>query len=672
MRMRVGKVLAWIFGALVGLVVVAAVGLWLGGDRAAIWAIEHPVSGALGRRISVGGPLHIDWGTPTRIVMEDVHLANAGWSDQPDMFAAERVEIDVFPRSLLFGPRHIPLIALDNAKLLLETSAKGERNWDFGVKAAVPQKRTQFPDIEKFTVVNGGLAYRDGTTQAETDVSLSKLDMAAPDPASEVKINGAGIFQKQKMRFDGVVGPLAQLRDATKPYPIKFKGAMDRADITADGTIKEPLDMNGVDMRVSLSGTKLEELAATFGVPLPQLPDFRTTMVLNGGNGDWQLNALTIALGKSDLEGGLEIDTNAKVPHIQANLTSKFLDLTDFSGFVGAKPATSSAAAAPPDPSGRILPYIPLPLQKLPDLNADVSFYGTKIQSEGGLPIDQVTLALQLKDSSLKLKPLRFHTAKGDVDITLDFNPFTKTGPPHLKADVDIRHIDLHELLAGPDMSPMVKQTAGTVGGFLKVDTNGVTVRQVLGRANGDFGLFMENGQLSQLLEQLAPIDVLGALGVYVRGDKPVQINCLIARFDVKDGVATPSTFLFDTNEAQVAGSGKLSFADETLDLVLKPTNKSFTSLSLRAPVDIDGTFGKPTFHLETGSLIARVGAAIGLGIVFPPAALLPLVDTGLGDNNACSKAYADQKPPGQGTPETAQAPQKKAKGAAKKLAPSQ
>ena len=558
------------------------------------------------------------------------------------------------PRHLLFGPRHMPLIALDSAKLLLETSAAGDRNWDFGAKAAVPQQRAQFPDIEKFTIVDGGLAFRDGLTKAETDISLSKAEMDAPSPTSDVKISGAGIFQKQAMRFDATIGPFADLRDAAKPYPVKLKGALDKVDIAADGTVKEPLDAAGVDLRLSLSGTKLEELAASFGVPLPQLPDFRATMVLNGGNGQWALNALTIALGKSDLEGGLAIDTNAKVPHIEANLTSKYVDLADFAGFVGAKPATASGPEKPADPSGRVLPDIAIPVQKLPDLNADLSYYGTRIRAVSGLPIDQLSLGLQLKDGMLRAKPLRFHTAKGDIDFNLAFTPFTKTGPPHLQADMDVRHIDLHELLAGPDMPQMAKETAGTVGGFIKLDTNGVSIREFLGRANGDAGLFMENGQLSELLEQLAPINALGALGVYVRGDKPVQINCLIARFDVKDGVATASTFLFDTNEDQVAGTGTISFADETLDLHLKPANKSFTSLSLRAPVDIDGTFAKPAFHLETGNLIARVGAAIGLGVIFPPAALLPLVDTGLGENNACRQAYADQKPPGQRTPEAA------------------
>ena len=269
----------------------------------------------------------------------------------------------------------------------------------------------------------------------------------------------------------------------------------------------------------------------------------------------------------------------------------------------------------------------------------------------GGLPIERVRLGLQLKDGEIRVKPLRFRIAQGDVDLNLGFTPFTASGPPHLTADIDIRHVDLHQLLGGPSMPDIVRQAAGTVGGFVKIDTSGVSTSEFLARMNGDAGIFMGNGQLSQLLEQLAPIDVLGALGVYARGDKPVPINCFVSRFDIKSGVATASTMLVDTPDDQIVGKGSLNFADETIALSLTPRNKNFTVVSLRTPVDIGGTFKKPDFHLKAAGLVARLGAAVGLGILFPPAALLPLIDTGLGEKNACAKAYAEQPPPGNPPP---------------------
>jgi uncharacterized protein involved in outer membrane biogenesis len=652
------RILAWTVGALLALVVAAGGALWIGGGPAIAWAVEHPGSAMFGRAIRIAGPLTVHWGSPTRIVAEDVHVANASWGSEPEMFSAKRLEIDVFAGSLLHGPARIPLIAVDGAKLLLETSKSGEGNWNFGAATAAPKKRREFPDLQRLEVRASDLAWHNGKTGAHTELGIGELAYSAPDPASPVSIMAAGTyagtFTKLPVRIAGTFGPLAELRNPTQPYPVKLDGAVGETDLVAEGSVEEPLDFAGVDVRLSLSGRRLHDIASALGVPLPELPDFRATSVLAGGNGKWELKALSMKLGASDLEGGLEIDTTEKVPYVRADLTSSRIDLADFKGVVGAKPAHSSAPPTAQQKAtaaaGRILPDTPIAVRKLPGLNADLIFDGTRITSTSGLPFERVSLGLALKDGQLWVKPLRFHTAKGDVDLNLHFTPFTEDSPPRLGAELDVQHVDLHELLRNSS-SALLRETGGILGGFVKVDTSGTSLRELLGRMDGDAGLFMQNGQLSALAQRLAPIDVLGALGVYATGDRPLPINCLVSRFAIKKGVATASTLLFDTALATVVGAGNVNFADETLYLTLSPYNKEPTAVSLRTPVDIGGTFAAPTFHIHAGGIIARLGAAAGLGVLFPPAALLPLMDAGLGDHNACSTAYAAQQPPGHPTP---------------------
>lgn len=659
--MRILKLIGWIAAALVLLVVIAGGALYFGGSPMLAWAVEHPLSAYVGRQIRVSGPLLVKWGAPTRIIVNDVHIANAPWGSAPEMFSARRLEINLFARTLLHGPPHIPLIALDGAKLLLETSKQGEGNWKFGASAAAPKKRREFPDLNRFLVKDSTLVYRNGKTEATSDLDIATLDVQEPNPQSPVTITAKGAFQKEPLRLDGTVGPIAELRGTQKPYPIRLSGGLDQVALTVDGAVQEPLDVSGADLRLSLNGAKLEEAAATLGVPLPQLPDVRGTTEVTGGDGHWEMKALTIKAGHSDLEGGIIVDATQKVPQIKAQLTSSYIDLADFNGFAGAKPATASGPPKPPDPSGRVLPDTAIAVHKLPGIDADVTFDSTRIKSSGGIPFERISARLLLKGGELTVRPLRFHAADGDVDLNFHFTPFTQDSPPKMHAEIDVRHVDLHRLLGRPTMPPMVRDTAGIVGGFAKVDTTGTSLRDFLGRMNGDAGLFMENGQLSQLLEQIAPIDMLGALGVYVRGDHPTPINCFVSRFDIKGGVATATTFLFDTGQDIVTGKGNINFADETPFLKLSPYNKNLTTISLRTPVDIQGTFAKPDYHLETGNLIARLGAAIGLGVLFPPAALVPLIDVGLGDRNSCGRAYAAQQPPGNPQPKSgsSQAPGK-------------
>jgi uncharacterized protein involved in outer membrane biogenesis len=643
--MRIVKILGWIVGCLVLLLVAGGAALYFGGAPAVVWALEHPVSSAIGRQITIGGKLTLDWGAPTRIVAEDVHVANASWGSEPEMFTAKRLEIHLFARSLVFGPTHVPLVAVDGARLLIETSDKGEGNWKMALKSTAPQKRGQSPDLEQFVATDSVFVYRNGQTKAQSEVGIAKLQLDEKDPTAPIAIAADGTFQKQKLHLDGTVGALAELRDATKPYPVKLNGAVGDITVVADGAIGEPMDFDGVDLKLQLKGKNLDKLGDALGVPLPEFPDFHGTTQLVGGEGRWELRTMALVLGKSDLEGGIAIDTTPKVPTLRANLNSKFIDLADFKGLYGDKPANSSKPAKAEDPSGRVLPDTKINVGKLPGLNAEVTFDSTRIKATGGMPIERVSLGLKLQDGTLTLKPLRFHVAQGDVDLNVSFTPFTKTGPPHLNGAIDVRHVDLHELLRGAG-TPMLTQTGGIVGGFIKIDTAGTSTREFLAAMNGDAGIFMENGQLSELLQQLAPINVLGALGVYVAGDKPIPINCFVSRFDIKNGVATATTLVLDTPTTNISGSGNLNFASETIYLSLVPRNKNFTAVSLRTPVEVKGTFAKPEYSVQAAGLAARLGAAVGLGIVFPPAALLPLIDAGLGENNACSAAYAAQQPP--------------------------
>ena len=350
--MRWVKLSAWVVGSCLGLAVLAAGAVWFGGAPAAIWAIEHPLSHMLGRQIEVG-TLAIDWGAPSRIILDDVHVANASWSSEKEMFSARRLEIALFARSFIWGPVHVPLIALDGSKLLLETSGNGERNWDFGLKSAAPQKRGQFPDLEKLTAAKSELRYRNGETKAESSAGVEEMEVDAPNPQSPVRIAGAGSFQGRPLRFAATVGPLATLHDTARPYPVKLDGALANTHVVVDGTLKEPLDFDGVDLRLSLDGSGLDDLASLAGVPFPAVPAFRGTTKLVGGKGAWELQALSLALGKSNLQGGIALDANARVPRIKANLTSSAMDLADFKGVYGETPEHS---APPPDPGGRVLP----------------------------------------------------------------------------------------------------------------------------------------------------------------------------------------------------------------------------------------------------------------------------------------------------------------------------
>ena len=56
---------------------------------------------------------------------------------------------------------------------------------------------------------------------------------------------------------------------------------------------------------------------------------------------------------------------------------------------------------------------------------------------------------------------------------------------------------------------------------------------------------------------------------------------------------------------------------------------KDISPLTLRTPVHVKGTFGKPEVSLELGKLVGKAGAAGLLALLNPLAALIPFIDPG-------------------------------------------
>jgi hypothetical protein len=66
----------------------------------------------------------------------------------------------------------------------------------------------------------------------------------------------------------------------------------------------------------------------------------------------------------------------------------------------------------------------------------------------------------------------------------------------------------------------------------------------------------------------------------------------------------------------------------------------------LRSPIELRGTFATPHIDVSGVSILQQLRAAMGRSVLMPPAGpLLPLIDTGLGQNNACHHILATQSP---------------------------
>lgn len=641
---------AKIAGAMLLLLAVLGGAIAVGAQPVLRWAIASAMSRIAQRQVRIEGPLSIAWGTPMRIVAEDVHVANAPWSARPDMFVAQRLEFDLLPPLRLDGPYRLPLVGIEHAQLLLERARNGRGNWDFLIDLLRTSSRRSIATINHAVLRDGTFLYRDDATGIERTLSAERLELDAPDPAGSARLAAEGSFQKLPLRLAGTVGPMAQLHRPPRPYPVAIEASLGENSLALHGTAARPLDLSGVEARLSLSGPLPYDVAAAFGLPLPQMPALRATGDLSGDSGRWRLKALSVTLGHSDIEGDVTLDLpQGRAPHLRAALKSGVIDLADFGGFAG-KPPTSPGPART-GPGRLILPSLPVAARTPTGIDADLRVDADRVVTIDGLPLQQVAAAVHLSKGALSLAPLSFAVAGGEVSLDMRYDTGQK--PPALAFDVDVRRVDLQRLLGSPMLPAWSGDLRGTAGGTVHVRSTGASLRDLLGRMNGEAALFAENGRFSQVLQEAFDHDALQALDLLPAGDQPATINCLVARFELASGVATAAPLLLDTSRAVLIGRGDFNFAAETMFLDLTPYHRQVTPQTWRMPVAIRGTFAAPSIDVsEAGTLewvdttptIARAAAA----------ALAPLLEAELGAGNACGPALAQPvpEPPGVGNSE--------------------
>lgn len=652
----------WVWTILIGVivfVVVVIVGagaaLWLDGGPILAWAVEGPIGSMTGHRITLGKPTVVDWHWgQSKIVLHDVKVANAKWGTAPNMFTARRLEVDFALPSLVSGPVKVGLIEIDDGILLLETSRTGQKNWESTpAKNAVPSHGRHFPILAKFVARQCRLEWHNGRTGANDNLGIAQLVLDEPQPTDPATLVGDGTFQGRPIHIAARVGPIANLRNPSIPYPVKVRARYGLSALAINGTMAKPLDFAGLDLRISINGDQLERLASALGVPLPPLPKFSGSAALEGGYGRYALSDLALKLGQSDVQGGISVNENHKIPFLRANLRSRFLDLANFKGVYGGHPKGAPLKPSEVPKNGKVVPKAHIEVGRLPQINADLSFTGDRIANIAGTHIERVVLKLQLSNGRLTFDPLKFVAGDGAVDLRAVYAPKPEV-PPRLTGTIDVRHVHLHKLLNSPAYPSFVRRTAGTVGGRVQLDSTGVSPRAILAHMTGQLTLFVQHGRMSNLLQQLVNLDILNAIGVYISGDRSVPINCGIVDFAVRQGVARVRTFLIATNQMRTTGQGTINMANETVNLTLVPRNKQFTVLTLSSPIRLTGSFKHLNFAVESGFPNTRLGRAETLAVV-PPAALATMITTGLGPGNACTRVFR-----GQPSPQQSQAPRPK------------
>ncbi|MDE2240478.1 MAG: AsmA family protein, partial [Rhodospirillales bacterium] len=429
------------------------------------------------------------------------------------------------------------------------------------------------------------------------------------------------------------------LRNTSTPYPMDLHVRNGSTTASLTGTLDDPAHLAGAHLRLSFAGQNMANLYQLTGVPIPETPPFSLTGMVNYSQGAFRLRDIAGKVGSSDLEGSIAEAPGNPRRKIIADLRSRRVDLADLAGFLGGTPgteATPGQTAATKEKVAKavaspyLLPRTPINIPKIKIADVDLRYRGEHIINKGQ-PLDDLVVHLIINDGHITVDPLNFGVGTGTIASSIDLNG--NTDPLSAKANIDFRHLQLSRLL---------KSTSGfagngTIGGSAWVAGTGDSVAAILGHGDGHASLFLQHGgDVSALMVDFAGLQagdgILSALGV----PRKTPINCLISDFSLKDGQMNTNAFLVATNEANILGKGTADLTTEKLNLHMWTEATHLSIGNLSTPINIGGTLKHPSVLPAPGPLAARLGGAIGLGVLFPPLAIIPTIRLGLGDKDAC------------------------------------
>ncbi|WP_188658639.1 AsmA family protein [Sphingomonas metalli] len=618
--------------------------------------LKHPferiVGKATGRTVQVGGDFQLYFAPlDIHFLAERIALSNPEWASRPQLFTADRIDARIAPLSLIFGRRHFRSLDLANGAVDLEWTPDHRTNsWTFSDKKG--GKPLEFPRIDTATVSGTTVRYRDPRMRLLADLTLADFRSEDARIGRAVGVHGGGLVRGTPFTVVArLLTPDATANRGQNQLVARMRAANNVVDVA--GTLPSIADIERVPLSVAARGRNMADLLGIIGVVIPNTRTYRMRGQLVKDGETYTFTRLRGVAGATDLAGRLTI-VNGERLHLDSTLTTKSLDIVDAAPFIGYNPdivaaqgAVAAARATGAAPQ-RLLPDAELPVQTMRAFDADLKWTIGQVRSRN-VPISDVDLTLDLERGRLALSPLTFAMARGNVAADVVFD--TRQRPSAVTYDIRLAPTPMGRLLAGYGVAE--SGTTGTIKGRIQLAGRGDTIHDSLASSAGRIAFIMPQGTLWTRNVQLAELD----LGTFVQKmfedklKKPVEVNCGLIGFTVRNGIAAADPILIDTTKNVIVGRGGFSFRNEAIDLAFRADGKKFSLFSGQSPVGLGGNFASPSLDVISGDLLARAGSGLGLSLVASPlAGVLAFVDIGDAKSAACGPVLAGAKASAQRT----------------------
>jgi len=594
------RVLRWTLGIGLGLVVllIAAVGAFFAlADRYDLAPLAaRRLTASLERKVTIGS-LHVTPGRWLHVELRDFQIDNLPNGTQPVMTRVASASAEIEAMSLLHGPVVVRGLTVEGLQLLLEHTSDDKKNWKFGTAAQTappkPSDRTSFPTLLDARIT-GRVVFRTSSGHP-LDTQLDQFQLHTEAADKPVRLAGSGLYNGAPIKLEADLASLDALRDAATAYPADIYVTSGLTSLHFQGTMTEPLDVDGAKGRLELVAPTAAAILQIAGVPEAFDASLRLGGAFEHDGPLWHLSQGSGALNEDSITTADAKFVEGKPDDVTVDLAFDHLDANRL--FAANKKGPVADA------------NVPLTVDRAPDtlIAAKVT---ARTLAYAGVRASDVTFGGSLKPGRITVDMLSLDylgapfRASGRIEAVP--GPGDTDGG-RVTANVDMNRMDVQALRKLLDAGNL--PLFGRMDGKVLVDATGATLNQAARGARLSAVFAMDGGSVSRQIIELASTD---ARAIFRKASGMSPISCLVGVLDIRDGVGTVSPLRIRSADGTITGRGTFDVYRHQIDITVASEARTTSLFALDVPVRVSGSFASPTIRPATLSATGRAQLSAG------------------------------------------------------------
>jgi uncharacterized protein involved in outer membrane biogenesis len=518
------------------------------------------------------------------IELKDVSLSNAEWGSRKQMVMADSLVIKLNLLSLLFGEILFDEIRFVAPVFHLETNAQGRGNWEF------LDVRLPIMSVDHIEVNKGQVSYQDGMTGRKTGLNIDDLNL---QKLSESDLQYVEIKAKYLDHFVKINGRTGSLKNWLENVPFILDININSTDAQASvkGEINQPINFKGLNIKINIEAETLSSFSWLADLNFPPVGPVALGARLSDQKNGYKLDDFSADIGGSNVSGPVEIITTKTQPMVTAKLTASDFDTADFKDNVNGDMTQNSEEGsqdqAKQDDPFPIFSSKALPLGALKHVDADISL-SAKNSTMFAIPVHNLNLKLLLENGLLKIRPITAELANGSFRADLVINASSQTAK--MTANFLADQVELGELLKA--LSGKAHLDGGKTDVEIAINGQGRTMKELVSTLNGHVSSVTGKGQINydlSLAGENLIFNIFKKMNPFKEKQETTSLDCMVARFDIEDGIATIDKGLaYESESLKILGNGTIDLNSEKINILL--SSKSTVARFLQ----VKGSLGKP------------------------------------------------------------------------------